>query len=301
MEDRILYRNSIAASEMRFAYPMQKIQDWLTQQWVIFRGSKINPLEFPWLMGPFGNLDVIGEDFINQFAEKEKLIVVRDAKTGGLIPSISSLNLSEIEISNLSSQVIDFYENTSNYDLHISVQWNPFFKVFGVLITKLFSNRLRQLNIPTGSSKHPKALKSELITLREPNNDLTQYTFWLRSFRSSGQPIYSGVYATSILPSGKTCIKAVFPLPNGNATVLMTPSVGQNGELILEASGKKYGDAGFYFLLKDAKGEYWTQYIKSFRDQLILRSTNGILSAEQVLTLWKKEVLRFNYKIERKQ
>ena len=122
-----------------------------------------------------------------------------------------------------------------------------------------------------------------------------------RSLRSSGQPIYSGVYATSILPAGKTCIKTVFPLPNGNATVLMTPSVGQNGELILESSGKKYGDAGFYFLLKDAKGEYWTQYTKSFRDQLILRSTNGILSAEQVLTLWKKEVLRFNYKIERKQ
>ena len=73
MERQIeLYQHSIATSEMRFAYPMQKIQDWWTQQWVIFRGRKINSFEASWLMGPFGNQDVIGEDFINQFAKKEK-------------------------------------------------------------------------------------------------------------------------------------------------------------------------------------------------------------------------------------
>lgn len=301
MAELILYQNLVVASEMRFAYPMQKIQDWLTQQWVIIFGRKTNPLEFPWLIGPFGNLNVIGDDFINQFAEKEKLTIEREIKTGGLVPSISSLNLSQSELSKLSSQVIDFYENTARYDLHFSVKWNSFFRVFGVLISRLFSNRLNQLNIPTSNSKNSEALKSELITLLEPNSNQLKYTFWLRSIKSSGRAIYSGVYGISILPSGKTCIKAVFPLPNGNATVLMTPSVGENGELILESSGKKFGDAGFYFLLKDSKGEYWAKYIRSFRDRLILRSNNGSLSAEQILTLWHKEVLRFNYKVEEKQ
>ena len=301
MEDRIIYQNPIVPSEMRLAYPMQKIQDWLTQQWVIIWGRKINPTEFSWLMGPFGNLDVIGENFVNELAAKEKLTVCRETNTGGLIPSINSLILSETECSNLSSQVIDFYENTAKYDLHFCVKWNPFFKVFGVLITRLFSNRLRQLNIPTENSKNFHLLKSELISLVEPDSNKVKYTFWLRSIKSSGEPVYSGVYGISTLPIGKTCIKAVFPLPNGNATVLMTPSVGKNGELILESSGNKFGDAGFYFLLKDSKGEYWVQYIRSFRDRLILRSTNGSLSAEQVLTLWQKEVLRFNYKIEQKQ
>lgn len=286
---------------MRFAYPMQKIQDWLTQQWVIIWGRKINPTEFSWLIGPFGNLNVIGEDFVNEFAAKEKLTIEREAETGGLIPSIISLNLSEIERSNLSCQVIDFYENTARYNLHFCVKWNPLFKVFGFLISRLFSNRLRQLNIPTANSKKFHALKSELISLAEPASNKVKYTFWIRSIKSSGQPVFSGVYGVSTLPSGQACIKAVFPLPNGNATVLMTPTVSKNGELILEASGKGFGDAGFYFLLKDSKGEYWAQYIRSFRDRLILRSTNGSLSAEQVLTLWQKEVLRFNYKIEQKQ
>src|SRR5687768_9032276 len=101
---------------MRFAYPMQKIQDWLTQQWVILWGRKIDPEAFSWLIGPFGNLEAINENFIKEFAEKEKLTIKRESEASGLIPSIGNLNLSEAERSNLSRQVIDFYENTGRYD-----------------------------------------------------------------------------------------------------------------------------------------------------------------------------------------
>ena len=286
---------------MRFAYPMQKFQDWVTQQWVILRGKKIKPEDFPWLMGPFGNLDAIGEDFIHQFAKKENLIVEKDSKARGIIPSMQQLNLSETEFSNLSKMVIEFYENTANHNLDFSVHWNPLFKLFGILINKLFSNRINQLNIPTKNISDSESLKSEIINLIDSTTNEIKYTFWFRSIASSGQVIYSGIYGISHLPSGKTCIKAVFPLPNGNATVLMIPSVGKNGELILDSSGKEFGDAGFYFLLKDSKGEYWSQFIKSFRDRLIIGSENNLISAEQTLTLWHQKVLIFNYKIELKK
>ena len=286
---------------MRFAYPMQKIQDWMTQQWVIFRGRKIVPEDFPWLMGPFGNLDAIGEDFIHQFAERENLIIDKKSTTKGIIPSMLKLNLSEAEFSKLSKNVIGFYENTANYNLNFSVKWNPFFKFFGVLLTKLFSNRINQLNIPTKNIADSETLKSEIIHLINPKSNEIKYTFWFRSIESSRQVIYSGVYGISKLPSGKTCVKAVFPLPNGNATVLMNPSVGENGELILDSSGEKFGDAGFYFLLKDSKGDYWSQFIRSFRDRLIIGSENDFILAEQSLTLWNLKVLTFNYKIELKK
>jgi hypothetical protein len=285
---------------MNLAYPTQKFQDWVTQQWVIFRGRKIDPNEVSWLMGPFGNLDIIGEDFINQLAEKESLVIDKGTKTHGLIPSIDMLNIPEIEFSNLSRDIIDFYENTANYALDFSVKWDPFFKVFGVLLNKLFSNRINQLNIPTTNIKDDELLKSEIITLVDPKSDQVKYTFWFRSVQSSGQVIYSGAYGISTLPSGKACIKAVFPLPNGNATVLMTPGVGTNGELILDSSGKEFGDAGFYFLLKDSKENYWAQFIRSFRDLLIVSTEHDHISAEQTLTLWHRRVLTFNYKIKRK-
>ncbi|OBW41687.1 hypothetical protein AB670_01915 [Chryseobacterium sp. MOF25P] len=286
---------------MRFAYPMQKFQDWVTQQWVILRGKKIKPEDFPWLMGPFGNLDAIGKDFIYQFAKKENLIVEKDSKAKGIIPSMQKLNLSETEYSNLSKKVIRFYENTANHNLDFSVHWNPLFKFFGILINKLFSKRINQLNIPTKNISDPESLKSEIINLVDPASNEIKYTFWFRFIESSGQVIYSGVYGISNLPSGKTCVKAVFPLPNGNATVLMIPSVGKNGELILDSSGKEFGDAGFYFLLKDSKGEYWSQFINSFRDRLVVGAENDFISAEQTLTLWHIKVLTFYYKIKLKK
>ncbi|MGO4708013.1 hypothetical protein AB4Y90_02630 [Chryseobacterium sp. 2TAF14] len=134
---------------MRLAYPMQKFQDWLTQQWVILSGRKIEPENFDWLMGPFGNLNAMNKDFIHQFAEKENLIVEKDSTAKGIIPSMLKLNLSESEFANLSKDVIGFYENTSNHNLDFSVKWNPYFKFCGILINKLFSNRINQLNIPT--------------------------------------------------------------------------------------------------------------------------------------------------------
>lgn len=80
----------------------------------------------------------------------------------------------------------------------------------------------------------------------------------------------------------------------------MSPDVGDNGELILNASGKKSGEPGFYFLLNDSKDNYWSQYIASFRDSLTVNRENGYISATQVLTLWKQKLLQFTYRIELK-
>jgi hypothetical protein len=234
-------------------------------------------------------------------AEKENLVIERDKKSRGLISSIYQLDLSEIELSRLSPNIIRFYENTADYTLDFTLKWNPFFKVFGVLINKLFSNRINQLNVPTRNVKDAESIKIEIITLSDPGSDQVKYTIWLRTFKSSGQVIYSGVYGTCKLPSGKVCVKAVFPLPNGNATVIMSPSVGTGKELILDSSGKKMGDAGFYFLLNDLKGNYWSQFMSSFRDRLTMRSENDLILAEQTLTLWHQRVLTFNYIIKAKE
>lgn len=285
---------------MGLAYPMQDFQDWFTQQWVIIRGRKIDPEEHSWLIGPFGNVGGIGEAFIDQLAEKEGLVIKRDGRSNGLIPSISDLNLPESELSRLSEPVIDFYENTAYHDLSMSVRWIPFFRTLGVLTNKLFSKRINQLNIPTQNFDDSESLTSEIITLADPVSNESRYTIWFRTIKSSGAVVYSGVYGTSTLPSGKTCIKAVFPLPNGNATVLMTPSVGPAGELTLDSSGKRFGDAGFYFLLRDSKGDVWAQFIRSFRDRLTVSLKDDHISAEQNLTLFNLRVATFSYRITQK-
>lgn len=293
----ILYLD-LPENEMRLAYPVQKFQDWFTQQWVILWGQRIKPEDLPWLMGPFGNLNSIGDHFIDHLAEAENLIVERNQTSRGLIPTIQDLKLSEAELSCLSQNIIDFYEKTTTYELKLSVHWNPLFKIFGNMLSILFSNRIKQLNIPTRNSAGLNQINSEVITLKERTTEEVKYTIWYRT-SSTGQVLYSGIYSTCTLPSGKACIKAVFPLPRGNATVIMTPRVGSNGELHLASEGKKFGDAGFYFLLHDSKGDFWSQYVGSFRDHLTVYCHDENILAEQTLTLWHLRVVRFDYTIHR--
>lgn len=284
---------------MNLADTMQKFQDWFTQQWVIICGRKINPSENKWLFGTFGEVNGIGEKFIHQLAEKEDLTIIRKSNSKGLLDSISSLNLSENEIKKLPKNVIDFYEKTSEYKLQLNVKWNPIFKIFGYVVNRLFSQRINQLNIPTNNIQSSENLTSEIIELVAKNTNEVKYTIWLRKFQSTGKVIYSGIYTTCLLPSGITCVKAIFPLPKGNATVILKPSVGEKNELILDSSGNKFGDAGFYFLLNDSKGNCWSKYIKSFTDKLIVSDENEKLKAKQTLKLWRLKVARFEYEMKK--
>lgn len=278
----------------------QNFQDWITQQWVILFGEKITPNKNKWLLGPFGETNGIGLKFIAQLAEKEQLIIDKSTANKGILHSINQLNLPKKELDKLSKKVIDFYENTSDYDFDLNIKWNPFFKIFGRLLGLLFSKRIQQLNIPMGNSKAPKALESKIIHLANKETKRVERIIWLRTFKNSEEVVYSGVYETCIIPNGQTCIKAIFPLPNGNATVILNPSVGENGEFILTSSGKKIGDSGFYFLLSDSKGDLWTKFIRSFKDQLIVSAESEYVTAIQTLTLWNLKVLQFKYTIKKR-
>ncbi|MEM0517249.1 hypothetical protein [Aequorivita flava] len=279
----------------------QKLQDWLTQQWVILFGRKIDKTEEDWLLGPFGGTQGIGLKFINQLAEKEQLIIDTSQKDKGLIESIEHLNLPASQLKLLSKNVIDFYENTSNYEFDLKVKWNPLFKNFGRLLRLLFSNRIEQLNVPIENIPNSRGLTSEIIQLRDAQTKKLKRTLWLRTFKATGKIVYSGVYETCTLPSGKSCIKAIFPLPNGNATVILAPMVGKKGELILSSAGKQFGDSGFYFLLNDSNGKLWAKYIKSFKDRLVAKTEDGQILVEQTLTLWGLKVLIFEYNIRKRR
>jgi hypothetical protein len=277
----------------------QRLQDWLTQLWVLQFGKRIEPNAYDWLLGPFGASDQIGQHFISEIAERENLERAPKNPEAGLLTSIHDLQLSSAELQGLTPEVIDFYEHTAAYYLSLEVNWNRSFLPFGTLVKWLFSRRIQQLNIPTTSNEVAAGLTNELIQLRDPKSKAIKRTFWFRTLRSTGEVVYSGIYGTSQLPNGKRVVKAVFPLPHGNATVLLLPSVQADGSLRLSSAGKKIGDSGFYFLLEDANGHYWTKFIRSFKDELHIFMENDELKAVQKLTLWSFPVLRFSYKIQK--
>src|SRR5690606_29881562 len=102
-----------------------------TQQWVILFGEKMDNSKYEWLLGPFGEPHGIGMKFVEELAKEENLVIDRQRKDKGILDSIMQLRLSTTELNRLSPDVIDFYENTSNYDLRLKATWNPVFKVLG--------------------------------------------------------------------------------------------------------------------------------------------------------------------------
>ena len=286
---------------VRFAYPSQRIQDWLSQQWCIWRGRRFDPQADAWLAGPYGQVDAIGDAFIDGLATAEGLVVQRNVREAGLLQSIDALGLGHAERRRLQPGIAEFYQQTSRYALALRFGWNPFFQSGGWLINVLFGDRLKQLNFPLDQREFASGIHSEVITLSDPHTNQTKRTIWYRTVRSTGRVLYAGIYTTCCLPSGEHCVKVIFPLPRGNATVIMRPQVDADGRLRLVSAGERFGDPGFYFLLSDSRGGHWAQYIRSFRECLTVAAPDdGHIRAHHTISLWRQPVVRIRYQARRR-
>ncbi len=260
-------------------------------------GRRVEPDEIGWLMGPFGFVDVIGASHIERLADEEGLEVRRCTERAGLLESMSDV-LDDEALVRLNPRIRAFYEGTTGYDLDIWTAWTPFFGIGGRLIQRLYSRRLRQLDLPQDPLDTARGMESVVIKLVDPATGEVRHTAWHRVLKSTGQVVYSGYYSGCRPPGRGTCMRVVFPLPRGNATVVLEPEVTETGGLNLHSRGEKFGDPGFYFLLVDKKGRHFAQYIRTFREKIALdEDDEGVLRTDHTLTLWRRTMLRLHYRI----
>jgi hypothetical protein len=298
-----------------FAYPSQRLQDWLSQQWVIALGRRIEPAAVPWLAAPYGMVDTIGDSYLERLAASEGLTIERAAKRrrgdepgdGAGLFTIDQLGLDAASRARLHPEIAAFYERTTEFELEMWVLWSPWFWAGGSLLRRLYSRRLQQLNLPMNARETSRGLRSEIIRLRagpagHPGDERpVRHTIWYRLLKSTGEALYSGLYGIVDLPSGERCLKIVFPLPRGNATEIFRIAVGSTGDLLLDTEGHRFGDPGFYFQLMDGRGRHHAQQIPSFRDRLrVYVDDDGILRADQVFTLWGRTVVELRYRMLRR-
>jgi len=278
------------------------IQDKITQVWVKITGRKIEPNKFQWLLGPVGNTDLIKDKFIYELAEKENLEIHKNLPNSGLLDNIEEIGVSDVEKARLNEKVSDFYENTSNYDFEIWSEWKGIFKPFGKLLRFIFSKRLQQLNLPLNSIDSARGIKSEIIKLNDKKSNRTKWTIWYRIIKSTNDVIYSGVYTTCKNPNYKNpLLKVVFPLPNGNASVVMTKKIKDDGSLLLSSDGKKFGDNGFYFTLTNSNGEYWARFVRSMHEWIhVYEDEEHVLRADHNLEFYGFRFLNLHYKMTKK-
>jgi len=274
------------------------LSDWVTQQWVRTTGRRIILPDNDWLNGPIGDTRLIGKDFFTRYAETAGLEILRGG-CRGLIEDFSDLSGSCADLNDVSAAVRDFYERTSEYELDAWSEWHGFFRPFGRGLAVLFSRRLQQLNVPLSSLDISKGMSSTVIQLRDPQSGRVIQAGWIRELHATRNVLYAGSYSICTVPGHSgPCVKVVFPLPNGNAIILMKPEAHNDGSFSLISAGRVFGDPGFYFVVHGENKTAWARYLRGLQETIhVYSAERGTVRADHFLRMWGKEFLRLHYRM----
>jgi hypothetical protein len=283
-----------------FASTSGRLVDRITQRWVQFTGRQVDLAgDDKWLAGPTGEPEGIGSEYFQKFAQKHSL-EINPGK--GLLNDFKQLRGPDFDPASVAKPVVDFYQKTAEYSLDAWSEWCNAFRPFGRLLALLFSRRLQQLNVPLSSLDTSRGLTSEILRVSDPASGEHKFTAWLRRIRGSGDVLYAGAYSTCRIPGYEgECIRVVFPLPNGNAMVIMRPVAHEDGSFSVVSHGKRFGDPGFYFTVHSSRGVR-ARYLKTLRETIrVYCAEEHTVRADHILSLWGLTFLRLHYRMISKQ
>lgn len=263
------------------------LSDWTTQQWVRRTGRPVDLREEAWLDGPAAPTTGIGADFFSARA-------VGPAE--GLLPSLEALRSDAFDPAAVDPRIAEFYERTSRFRLQLWSQWSPLHRPFGALIDRIFARRLGQLRLPLAPLDTSRGVSSELLALREPDGRTA--TAWLRRRVPDGDVLFAGLYSAARprLASGP-CVKTVFPLPNGYASVFLVPRAREDGSLELVSPPGRFGAPGFYFVVRDGAAA-WSRTVAAMTEQIHVYLEGSELHADHALRLSGRAFLRLHYAMQ---
>jgi hypothetical protein len=277
------------------------LSDWVTQRWIHLTGRRVSTASQPWLAGPIAATTGIGSDYFASFASAEGLRLCDPEGGAGIIPDFATLRGANFDPSHIHPAVAHFYEHTSAYELDAWAEWCGLFRPFGWLLAVLFSRRLQQLNVPLSSLDTSRGLSSEVLQFVDPASGLLRHTAWFRRLHGSGNVLYAGFYSVCALPDHPDpCVRVVFPLPNGNAIVIMRTERRADGSFMITSAGNSFGEPGFYFTVHDDSGVVWARYVRALRESIhVFPGENSLVRADHVLTYFGATFLRIHYRMRR--
>jgi len=269
--------------------------------WVRVLGRTVAAGEAPWLDGPVGAGDRIGADYYEKLLEDPGLACRVNEADSGLMREFRKLEGESFDPARVDARVRDFYERTTNYKLDAWAQWSWLFRPLGWLLVTFVSRRIGQLNLPLSALETSRGMSSDVIQLTDSASGELLYTCWLRKAVSTGNVVYAGFYSTCRPPNYPGgCVKVVFPLPKGNTTVVLRPSVHEDGSLELRSSGRRFGDPGYYRVLQVDERTRKVRLIRAFKESIhVYVDGEGTLRTDHVFKFWSLDILRLHYKINR--
>ncbi|MCO8123805.1 hypothetical protein NHH03_18820 [Stieleria sp. TO1_6] len=274
---------------------------WVIYTLIFLFGRRYSADQISWLIGPLGGKS-IGDRPYEETAVAEGLTLIREAKEGGLIPRFDVLRSETFAPERVEPKIRDFYENTHRYALDTWATTYFPARIALWLLVATISRRVNQLNFPLNGLDTAYGMTSEIILLRQPDGEIC-YTGWFRKLARGDQVIYTGFYMTQDVPRvNGACVKVVFPMPNGNATVILRPENDAADGLRLVSAGSGFGDAGFYRVQKSGSDHLRVWRVMTLHERFeLFVDQEQTVRCEHAVRFLGLPVLTLHYRIREKQ
>jgi hypothetical protein len=167
------------------------------------------------------------------------------------------------------------------------------------LLVTTISRKVNQLNFPLRVLETAKGMASEIVLLKD-SAGAVRYAGWYRKLVESGRVIYTGFYMIARAPrDGRPVVKVVFPMPQGNATVLLRPRLAADGVFELSSEGAAFGDVGFYRLQSRGRQRLRVWRVRSLKENFrVYVDDADTLRCDHGVSFLGFRVLHLHYRIE---
>lgn len=280
--------------------PRGALVDYATQLWVRATGRRFGRNVPDWLRGPDAGIDGVGREFFSKYAAANQL-QEQQATSPGLMLRFADLRSSAFDPDQVHPEIQRFYEVTSAYTMDAWSRWSATFAPMGRLVASMYTRRLGQLNVPLDPLDTSGGISSKVSQYSDATGKHV-FSGWTRTL-SDGRVVFAGAYSVATPPRlGISCVRVVFPLPNGYAACLLRPEVHSDGAMTLVQEGDAFGDAGFYFVAIDPRGHMTARYVRSMRERIAVRfdPETGLIASHD-LTIWRRPYLSIRYRLRRSQ
>jgi hypothetical protein len=269
----------------------QVIYGWL---WLVGRRRSVSVV--PFLDGPVGPTGRIGVALYDHLAAVHGLTIgLRD--DDGLVPCFESLAGPHFDPARVHPAIRHFYEHTAQYRLDAWSATSLLMAPFLWLLVRTVSRSVDQLNFPVSPLEVSQGMSSHVLGMDDASGRRL-YTGWLRRLSADSRVLYAGFYCTAAVPGwDNPCVKVVFPMPRGSATVFLRPQNGPGETFRLVSAGRRFGDPGFYRLQR--RGDRLrVRYLRTLREEFdVYVDPQGELRCNHRVSFLGLSVLTLHYRM----
>ncbi|WP_425308846.1 hypothetical protein AADG42_08825 [Ammonicoccus fulvus] len=268
-----------------------------TRRWWRLVGRRIDlEGEHTWLDAPMASGAVVRDGWLEEAAGRMGAGLEPPTAGAGLLADLADLDGPGFSATGVAREIRDFYAHTADWRMDAWSQWSPLFAPGGALVEGLFGRRVGQLALPVRPLDVSRGIDSNVHVFRSGTGEQVAAA-WLRTLRSTGDYLFSGLYRVARLPGiAQPCVHVAFPLEDGNVQVFLRPEAGPDGSFVLTSPPGPFGSVGAYVVAR-AGGVVSAAKLPLHERFRLYLDPEQVLRTDHDLWLGRARVLQLHYRL----